>query len=387
MSTRSDKARLVSRFYEQCDEIGVEPSAQDKIVMEELLEAEPRLKSLGFDFDEAMRSGQNIPAGGGQGAGGPGDLFIRSAEFKSIGRKGARDPSWSTEPVEIPRAALQYKGTVMEGVTPGGGPWVQPDTRTGVVSTLYQQLTIADALNTEMTTSNVVRTIWEGTVTPAAAATGEGSAKPEATIPFVSNDYNVRKIAVFLPISDEMLSDAPQVQSYLNQRLSLYVQNKEEVDLLRGDGTGVNLLGLLNAGIQTFNAASTADELYAIRQMITKARTSFLEPTFVMCHPNQSEHIDLQRDTTGQYLRNPFTGGAATVWGIPLITTQNIGAGTVLVGSRLGATIYRNGGLSVTASNSHSDFFQRDLVAVRAEVREALAVLRPSAFVMGTAFA
>jgi hypothetical protein len=34
----------------------------------------------------------------------------------------------------------------------------------------------------------------------------------------------------------------------------------------------------------------------------------------------------------------------------------------------------------VEATNSHSDYFTRDLVAVRAEQREALLVYRPSAF-------
>jgi HK97 family phage major capsid protein len=44
------------------------------------------------------------------------------------------------------------------------------------------------------------------------------------------------------------------------------------------------------------------------------------------------------------------------------------------------ATIYRRGGLSVEASNSHADYFQKDLVAIRAQTRLALAVYRPEAF-------
>ena len=34
----------------------------------------------------------------------------------------------------------------------------------------------------------------------------------------------------------------------------------------------------------------------------------------------------------------------------------------------------------VEASNSHSDYFQRNLTAIRAETRLALAVYRPEAF-------
>jgi hypothetical protein len=39
----------------------------------------------------------------------------------------------------------------------------------------------------------------------------------------------------------------------------------------------------------------------------------------------------------------------------------------------------------VEASNSHSDFFQRNLTAIRAERRLALAVYRPQAFHIITA--
>ena len=121
--------------------------------------------------------------------------------------------------------------------------------------------------------------------------------------------------------------------------------------------------------------------------MITKARTSFVEPTFVALHPNQWENIETLKDSTGDYLGDPFRGGPNTLWGVNVVVTNAIGVGTALVGSRDAATIFYNGGVVVQASDSHQDFFQRDLVAIRAELREALAVYRPSAFVMGTAMA
>ena len=44
----------------------------------------------------------------------------------------------------------------------------------------------------------------------------------------------IKKIATVLPISDELLEDAPSIQSYLNGRLSLFVSIEEERQLLRG---------------------------------------------------------------------------------------------------------------------------------------------------------
>lgn len=168
-----------------------------------------------------------------------------------------------------------------------------------------------------------IRYISEGTVVTGAAPTSEGGSKPEATLPLVQTDEAVRKIAVFLPVSDEMMSDAQGPSGYLNSRLSLFVSLAEETQLLRGDGNGPNLLGLLSrSDIQTFNRGIVTN-LDAIRQMITKARTSYLEPTFIMLHPNQSENIDLLKSTgSGDYFGDRFRSGPNTLWGIPVIVTH-----------------------------------------------------------------
>jgi HK97 family phage major capsid protein len=59
---------------------------------------------------------------------------------------------------------------------------------------------------------------------------------------------------------------------------------------------------------------------------------------------------------------------------------------SALVGAfRTQAQIFDKSGLTVEASNSHADFFQLDLTAIRAEKRLALAVYRPAAFHIITA--
>jgi HK97 family phage major capsid protein len=67
--------------------------------------------------------------------------------------------------------------------------------------------------------------------------------------------------------------------------------------------------------------------------------------------------------------------------GMSVFVTPSVGVGTALVGDfATSARIYRRGGLSVEATNSHDDWFVRNLSMIRAEERLALAVFRPSAF-------
>jgi HK97 family phage major capsid protein len=111
----------------------------------------------------------------------------------------------------------------------------------------------------------------------------------------------------------------------------------------------------------------------------------------VVIHPTDWARVRKKRDNsggagTGQYLAGspfgagPGVGGMA-LWGLRAVVTSAIAAGTVLVGAfRDVAQAFYRSGLVVEASNSHADYFQKDITALRAEQRLALAVYRPAGF-------
>ena len=200
----------------------------------------------GASIDEIGRqigvtgSTYNDPVGLGGRAG---DTFVKSEQYRKIADPANRSSRWSSGPVEV-------KANLLEGTlgSPGtGGALVQSDVRPGVVPTLFQPLTIADLIPTAQTQSNKVRVIVESVATNAAAVVPEGGTKPESTLEFDEEDEPVKKVATFLPVSDEILSDSPALQGYLNARLALFVRMQEEAQLLQGAG-GDNLLGLLSEG-------------------------------------------------------------------------------------------------------------------------------------------
>jgi HK97 family phage major capsid protein len=104
-------------------------------------------------------------------------------------------------------------------------------------------LGVADVFGQSQTSASQVRYVNEGTATNAAAGVAEAGVKPESTLVYSEVVEPVKKIATVLPISDEFLEDAPSVQSYLNERLSLFVSFETERQLLRGAGTN-ELVGI-----------------------------------------------------------------------------------------------------------------------------------------------
>ena len=78
-----------------------------------------------------------------------------------------------------------------------------------------------------------------------------------------------------------------------------------------------------------------------------------------------------------------------SIWGVRVVPTTAISAGTVLVGvfgGGLAAHIVSREGMEVAMSDSHSDFFTKDKVMMKASMRLGFPVYRPAAFCSITNF-
>jgi HK97 family phage major capsid protein len=323
-------------------------------------------------------------------------VFNEPAEQAPAGAKALRTGGfsggkWTTGPVELDFGA---KATLTEAAS----VIVQPDVQPGVQLINQRRLTVADLMLSGTTTSNSVRYLVETTATNAAAAVAEGADKPESTLVLDEVDEPVRKIATVLPVSDEMLEDEAQIRSYIDARLRLFVQLEEEDQLLNGTGVAPNIDGILDrAGIQTATRAAletasgavNPQQADAIFEAMTEIRIDALvEPDGLVVHPGNWADIRLLKDANDQYFGGgPFTGAYGNggiarddFWGLNVVVTPAIALNTALVGAFTQAQVFRKGGITVEASNSHNDYFIKNLTAIRAEERLALAVYRPAAF-------
>jgi HK97 family phage major capsid protein len=282
--------------------------------------------------------------------------------------------------------------TLLSEDSGSGGPLIQPDLQGGILQKLFEPPRVADLLAQGNTTSNDVRYLSETTATNAVDAVLEGGLKPESALVFAAVDEPVQKLATWIPVTDEMLEDYGQIRSYIDGRLRLFVQLKEDTELLLGTGTAPHIKGILKrTGVQ--HEPKSSDTVPdAIHKAITKVRTQFIEPDGLVIHPTDWEGAVLAKDAVGgQYFGGgPFTGaygqpgnGVAPnrFWGLNVVVTSSITQGTALVGAfRTAAQIFRRSGITVDISNSHDTFFIYNKQAIRAEERLALAVYRPAAF-------
>ena len=142
----------------------------------------------------------------------------------------------------------------------------------------------------------------------------------------------------------------------------------------------MNRPGLSATVVQGAAPDTIADAI--LRQITAVEVASGLPADGIVMHPNDWTPVLAGKDTQGQYYGNgPFATGPTTLWGLPVAITPGIAENTVLVGAfKTGAQLLWRESMSVSVSNSHSDYFVRNLVAVLIEARLAMLVTMPEAF-------
>lgn len=222
----------------------------------------------------------------------------------------------------------------------------------------------------------------------AAAAVAEGALKPESTPGWTAVQTDVRKLAHWCEVSTEALDDYASFEQVIRQEMVAGLINVENTQLLSGDGVAPNIEGLLNAtGIQTYAPVAAEKRLYSILTAITELRTgaSFAEADTIVLHPTDWATVARTETADGALIvsPSPAVGTTATLWGVPVVLTSQIAAGTAIVAnlgdaavvfSRMPATLFVDPYSQMTAN----------LVRFVVEERLALGVTRPAAIVAVT---
>ncbi|MDV6275390.1 phage major capsid protein [Rhodococcus erythropolis] len=328
---------------------------------------------------------------------------VGSAQFKSAMApyKGAGQvperSRFQTDPIGI-------KGLFVGASPTSGGAFVTPE-QTGIVEMLgRKELTIRNLVSVRRTGSDTVEYVAQTAHTNAAAVVPEatssaaptapasgggalipnagGGYKPEGSWAFERKTAVVKTIAEWVPATKRALADVAALEGLINDELRADITEKEEQQILNGTGAGEDLTGInATSGIQT---QAFVDDLFtSVRKAITKVRTiGRVAPTAIVVSPEDAELIDLAKDGENRYYYGgPFAFGNRTLWGVPVVESESQPSGVAILGDYSKAVLWDREQTTVTVTDSHADFFIRNMIAILAEERVAFAVTRPSAFV------
>lgn len=284
---------------------------------------------------------------------------------------------------------LRIKATLTSLTTDAAGSVgdaIAPTRLPGILPLPQRRLTVRDLISPGRMDGNTLEYVKETGFTNNAAPVAEGDAKPSSDIKLDLVTTSAKVIAHWMKASKQVLSDVSQLRSIIDQRLLYGLAYKEEGQLLNGDGTGQNLLGIIPQAT-AYAAPLTVDDLNIIdvlRLAMLQAALAEYPATGHVMHPTDWATIETLKDTTGRYIiGNPQGSITPTLWALPVVATQAMTVRKFLTGAfKLGAQLFDRWDARIETGFVNDDFI-KNLVTVLGEERLALALYRPEAFIYG----
>lgn len=300
-------------------------------------------------------------------------------------RKGIQSPS-----IALKGFSLLGRKALITGLgDTSAGAFVNTD-ETGIYEPLGRYaLNMRDLVSVRQTAGDTVEFVRQVTASNAAAPVAEATAtagasgtKPESGMTFERVQETVKTIAVWIPATKRALSDAAQLRGLIDQELREDLNEELENQMLNGSGIGENFTGLANTDdvlVQPFETDIFVTTRKAITNLLVNGKQL---PSGWLLSPQDWETIELSRDGEDRFrYGGPIARGPATLWGVPVAQSFFQPQGRAWLGNFSKAVLWDREEASISVSDSHADFFIRNMVAILAELRAAFGVIRPTAFV------
>lgn len=272
------------------------------------------------------------------------------------------------------------------------GDLIVPDRIPGIQGPALRRLTIRDLISWGRTSSNSIEYARELLFTNSADVVSENpkDGKPQSDITFEADSASVVTIAHWIHASKQVIADVPMLQSYIDGRLRYGLKFKEEAQLLKGSGVGLNINGIYTQASSYVNPGV----LVQAETRIDRLRLALLQVELaeywadgIVISPLDWAAIELTKDSTNNYM---FTNARSTMqpglWGRNVVPTQAMDGGDFLVGAFGGGLAVQGWDredVAVAISEHDRDNFIKNMLTIRCEERVGLTVYRPQAFVKG----
>lgn len=347
------------------DKITAEAKAQADDALTKLNETKAQLGEMEQKMARRQQQGSpEIKSGGRE--------FVESDEYKA-----AADSEFKSI------ARRELKNTIGTAQVAGN---IQP-THLGLILPNQQRLTIRDLLAGGRMSGNSLEYVQESGFTNNADVVVEGAEKPESELTFEDADAKAVVVAHWLKVTTQMLSDAPALESYINNRLRHGLDLKLEQQLLRGSGASGQMSGLItNAADYAPPAGASGTNLFdALRYAMLQVVLADDYANGHVLNPIDWAIMETTKDENGRYLLgNPQSQATPTLWGLPVVQTSAMVAGEFLTGAFNTAAQYFERWGSTVQIGTQNDDFTKNKRTILAETRGALAIYRPESLIHGT---
>lgn len=212
-------------------------------------------------------------------------------------------------------------------------------------------------------------------------AVAEGSAKPQAGITLAVTTEKIATIAAWANLTRRVARTSRTVAGYLDGRLGYGVKRNGDKQVVAGDGTGANLLGLSNRpGILTYAPGAAEARYKSVRRGIRLMEDAEAVPEIIVLSPSDAEIFDLSNDTTAglHAVMDVASQGARTAWGLEQVRSTVLTAGTALLIDPMAVAILDADQIRAYLTDSHASLFVSNILTLLKEMELGLAVFDPA---------
>jgi HK97 family phage major capsid protein len=319
--------------------------------------------------------------GGGGGPGGPttteslGAQFCRSPQFESFRTGGLRAGMTFGQNFEARSVTALALG---------------PTQRLGeVASTPKRRPALRSLIPQAPTTASAIDFVRQTAFVDNAAPVSETTQKPESTFDFEVATARVATLAHFTMAPRQAIADVSGLEQAIDNDLILGLLLLEEGQLLLGDGTGINLLGIIPQATAYAPVAGTSNSLDVIAAAARQLIDSGTEPTGLILNSGDWLAFQLSKNSVGDYYAagsgSPFGVSPSLLWGLNVVATPVLPADSFLLGDfTTGCQIFQRDEISVAVSTEDRDNFIKNMATILVEERLAFVTKKPGAFVTGS---
>jgi hypothetical protein len=250
----------------------------------------------------------------------------------------------------------------------------------------YEPERIFEAFNGAMAESQSVSYLQHTGNQAPAAAVSELQPKPDVGPQISAKTVSFTKIAALATISRELLDDFGDFMGFLPQELARAVYDVETQQIISGNGTAPNMLGILNTPGLLTRTVGTGTAIDAIVSAFSDLRVgpSFAVADLVCLNPTDWRYLKLQKSTTGLYVlaqNEPnLLGDLDNIFGVHVLVNTKIPQGTAIVlDTAIAAQAWTRLGMEIMANQYGTYEFSQNAWTFRAEERVTVGVIRPTA--------